>query len=292
MNRRVLFVDDEEKILESFVKSYNNDFKITITASPKEAIELIRNGNNYAVIVSDFRMNEMNGVEFLKEAKESSPKSLRILLTAYADLKLSLFAFNNDIIYRLIEKPCRKTELLKHLNDACAIFNASFKKKNIHEIISLIESGNYSKSKDNIDIVKLFDAINEQHTNIIIDKNLSLITEFTDCNNSTIFDLYLLCDSLLFTIILEYTIKESLIRAMYNSTVKINIKIDKKINIYITGEFENKKIDNPAWLSSHSINLILKELGGKIHEDAPWDMNDFSTKMIKIELPIDNYYHY
>lgn len=292
MNQRILFVDDEGKILDSFMKSYKNDFHITISPSPKDAIELLRADNSFAVIVSDYRMNEMNGIEFLKVAKQISPKSLRILLTAYADLKLALYAFNNEIVYRLIEKPCRKDELLKHLNDACAIFNGSVQEKNLHEIITLIESGNYTKSLDNVDIVKIFDAINEQHIPIILDKNLSLVTEFTDYNNSTIFDLFLLCDSLLFTIILEYITKEALLRAIYNSTIKIHIKTDKNINIHITGEFENKKMENSKWLSSHNISLILKELGGTIHEESPWDINDFSTKMIKIVLPVDNYYHY
>lgn len=292
MNRRILFVDDEEKILDSFMKTYQNDFEIVISSNPINALEILRGNNKFAVIVSDMRMKEMNGVDLLTAAKQISPNSIRILLTAYADLNLALFAFNNDIIYRLIEKPCKKTELLKHLNDACAVFNASFKDKDIHDIISLIENGNYTKSKDNIDIVKIFDSINERHLSIISDKKLSVITEFTDCNNSIIFDLFLLCDSLLFTIIFESAVKEAFFRSMYNSTVKFLIKIDKNINIHIIGKFENKKLDNSSWLSSYPISIILKELKGEIHEESPWDINDFSMKMIKIVLPIDNYYHY
>jgi CheY-like chemotaxis protein len=292
MNRRILFIDDEENILDSFKKSYQNDFDITITSSPKKAIEILHSDNKFAAIVSDMRMNEMNGVDLLTTAKQLSPNSIRILLTAYADLNLALFAFNNDIIYRLIEKPCKKTELLNHLNNACAVFNASFKDKDIHDIIALIENGNYTKSRDNIDIVKIFEAINERHINIIKDKNLSIDIEFTDCKNSVIFDLFLLCDSLLFTIILESVVKESFFRAMYSSIIKFHIKIDKNIYINILGEFENKKIENSSWLSSYPVNIILKELKGEVHEDSPWDINDFSMKMIRIVLPIDNYYHY
>ena len=73
MNQRILFVDDEGKILDSFMKSYKNDFHITISPSPKDAIELLRADNSFAVIVSDYRMNEMNGIEFLKVAKQISP---------------------------------------------------------------------------------------------------------------------------------------------------------------------------------------------------------------------------
>lgn len=302
MNRRILLVDDEEKMLDAFTKCYHNDFDVTVTPNPINAIDILHTDTKYAVIVSDMRMSEMNGIELLKAAKQLSPDSIRILLTGYADLKLALFAFNNDIIYRLIEKPCKKSDLLKHLNDACAIFNASIKDNDIDNIISLIESGNYNKTRDNIDLVKIFGTISERYSSAIIDKNISILTEFSDYNNSVTFDLFLLCDSLLFTIIFDSAIKETLHRALFNSTIKFHIKINKTINIQIIGQFENnciqnsniinvgeiKNSNNSSWLSSYSNKIILKELNGYVYEEKPLEFNDCSMKLINIVLPIDD----
>lgn len=300
MNRRILLVDDERRLLEAFAKCYKNEFDISIAINPCIALDILRYDKPYAVIVSDMRMKEMDGIEFLKKAKLITPESIRILMTGYADLQTALYAFNNDIIYRLLEKPCDKKFLLTNLNDACSIYNASIREKDISNIVSMIESKTYKKMRDNVDLIKIVETINTRHKEKIESKHLQISTEFKASGNDVIFDFFLLCDSVLFTIIIDTAFREAIENAKKHSRIKLNFMTGKVIHIRITGDFqksnleaefscggsvlENLKVSN--WLSSHSTRIILGELGGKVYEEAAYENLTCEMTSVNIELPV------
>lgn len=300
MNRRILLVDDERRIIEAFAKCYKNDFDISIATDTSIALDKLRYEKPYAVIVSDMRMHEMNGIEFLKNTKLITPESIRILMTGFADLKTAIYAFNNDIIYRLIEKPCNKNILLKNLNDACSIYNASIREKDISNIVSMIESRAYKKTRDNVDLIKIVETINARYKDKIESKHLHISTEFNAPENDVIFDFFLLCDPVLFTIIIDTVFREAIENAIKYSRIKLNFMIGKIIHIRVTGDFqkstlegeftfegsvlENLKVSN--WLSSHSMRIILGELGGKVYDEATYENLTGVMTSVNIELPV------
>ncbi len=116
---KILFVDDEPQILET-LKLVFRGWNIKTTTSAKEALKLLQS-ETFSVIVSDQRMPEMTGVEFLKEAKALSPKSVRILLTGYSELDNVIESINSGEVYRFITKPWDNDKLKETVETACKI---------------------------------------------------------------------------------------------------------------------------------------------------------------------------
>ena len=116
----ILIVDDEKDILESLRRMLRGIYEVDIAESPFDALKLLQN-RLYHVIVSDQRMPEMTGVEFLEKAKKLSPLSTRILLTGYTDIESVIDSINRGNIYRYISKPWEPEELkltLRQANEA------------------------------------------------------------------------------------------------------------------------------------------------------------------------------
>ena len=118
MKDRILFVDDEQDILDTFKRILMRDFSVHTATSGREALDLIKRSDPFPVIVSDMRMPEMNGTEFLAEVLKCSPDSVRILLTGFSDIHDTIAVVNRGQIFRFLSKPCHKEELVKNLNDA------------------------------------------------------------------------------------------------------------------------------------------------------------------------------
>lgn len=103
---KILFVDDEEDILNSFKRQFRKKADISIATSGQQALDLMDSEGEFAVIVSDMRMPNMDGAEFLEKAKIKSPNSIRILLTGQTDLTSAISAVNKGQIFRFLSKPC------------------------------------------------------------------------------------------------------------------------------------------------------------------------------------------
>ena len=111
MNDSVLFVDDEANVLNSLKRLFiDSDLKIMTALNAFEAMDILKN-NSVSVIVSDNRMPGMTGIELLQNAKKISPDSVRILITAYADMKSAIDAINEGEVYKFITKPWNDHDL-------------------------------------------------------------------------------------------------------------------------------------------------------------------------------------
>lgn len=117
---KVLFVDDEERILNSLRALFRMDYEVTVTTDGYHALELLKR-NQYHLLVSDQRMPLMQGVELLRQAKEHSPHTVRILLTGFADLAAIVGSVNEGEVYRYICKPWDSEELREIIASAVNI---------------------------------------------------------------------------------------------------------------------------------------------------------------------------
>lgn len=106
MTEKILFVDDEPAILHSMQRQLHKRFNIRIATSGDEALRILKEDGPFAVIVSDMRMPNMDGVRLLKTAKNLYPDTVRILLTGYADQQTAIEAVNNGQVFRFLVKPC------------------------------------------------------------------------------------------------------------------------------------------------------------------------------------------
>ena len=102
---KILFVDDDVNLLQAVKRRYRKKFNIVTASSAKEGLEMLAS-NQFAVVVSDLQMPEMNGIEFLAKVREEYPDVTRVMLTGNADLKAAIDAVNNGHIFRFCTKPC------------------------------------------------------------------------------------------------------------------------------------------------------------------------------------------
>jgi len=108
---KLLFVDDEVNILRSLKRLFiDEEHEIYTAANGLDALKLM-DKHEFSLILSDYRMPELNGVEFLKLAKEKSPETIRIILTGFADVDVAISAINEGEVYKFIEKPWEGEQL-------------------------------------------------------------------------------------------------------------------------------------------------------------------------------------
>ncbi len=105
-NNKVLFVDDESNVLDALKRQHRKKFKITTALSGAEALKVIQEKGPFAVLVSDMRMPEMDGVQLLAKVKEIAPDTVRMMLTGNADQETAIKAVNEGSIFRFFNKPC------------------------------------------------------------------------------------------------------------------------------------------------------------------------------------------
>jgi response regulator RpfG family c-di-GMP phosphodiesterase len=117
---RVLCVDDEPNILRALSWLLKKEFEVITSTSGHEALDLVRK-DDFDVIISDQRMPEMSGVDFLRETRSIAPRATRILLTGYSDQEAVLRSVNESEIFRYITKPWDITELPKVISQAAEI---------------------------------------------------------------------------------------------------------------------------------------------------------------------------
>lgn len=121
----LLLIDDEERIVRSLRMLFFSGYNVRTTTDPQEAIRILREEKVH-VIVSDQRMPLMQGSELLGIARETSPATMRILLTGYSDLDASIASVNEGEVFRYLLKPWDAMEVKKVVAEAAAIAEASF----------------------------------------------------------------------------------------------------------------------------------------------------------------------
>lgn len=118
MADRILFVDDDPLILAGWERSLRGQFDIETALGPKPALEKIAARGPFAVVISDMRMPDMDGLELLRQIHLASPDSIRLILTGNADLRTAIEAVNQGDIFRFLEKPCPNEALARVLTAA------------------------------------------------------------------------------------------------------------------------------------------------------------------------------
>lgn len=118
---RILFVDDEPAILDGLRRALHNTAspvrELQFAGSPAEALRKFQE-KNYHVVVSDMHMPGMTGAELLRRIAALAPDCIRIMLTGQADLETAMAAVNQGHVFRLLCKPCGRSELFSVLDQA------------------------------------------------------------------------------------------------------------------------------------------------------------------------------
>jgi signal transduction histidine kinase len=113
----LLVVDDEPDLVQSVQDLLRFDFRVLGATRATEGLELLKR-EQIDIVMTDQRMPEMTGVEFLKILRENYPDTTRLLFTAYADIDAVTDAINEGNVYRYISKPWEPHELRQVLRQA------------------------------------------------------------------------------------------------------------------------------------------------------------------------------
>lgn len=112
---RVLVVDDEQNVLDAMQRRLRNQFDLAVCADPAAGLDILQADGPFAVVVSDLQMPGMDGVEFLRRARQLAPDTVRVLLTGHADLGAALSAVNEGHVFRFLTKPVDSAVLAANL---------------------------------------------------------------------------------------------------------------------------------------------------------------------------------
>lgn len=131
MTQKILLVDDEINLLESLALTLRK-FDVDTESDPLRALEKIKTGD-YAVVVSDMRMPQMDGVELLRAASFEAPTTMRLMLTGHGDLKIAMKAINTSGVFKFMIKPVEAKELRQAITEALAEHERQTKDANLRK---------------------------------------------------------------------------------------------------------------------------------------------------------------
>ncbi|HEC99531.1 MAG TPA: response regulator [Proteobacteria bacterium] len=132
--RTILMVDDEENILSSLQRLLRREnYNVITNASPEKALEILKH-EPVSLIISDQRMPEMDGTEFLEKARQIQPEAIRIILTGYADISAAMAAINQGQVYRFITKPWNDLDLKANIKQAIDFYHLRKENQRLFEL--------------------------------------------------------------------------------------------------------------------------------------------------------------
>ncbi|MBD3318222.1 MAG: response regulator [Chitinivibrionales bacterium] len=152
MEKAILFVDDEANVLTAVERVFLDEpYEILTAAGAKEGVKLLHE-HQVSVIVSDMRMPEINGVEFLRRAARINPDSTRIVLSGFAELDDIKDAVNEGGIWRFITKPWNDYELRVTVRNAVDLYERTVERK---RLLGELKDKNVELTKLNTDLERI-----------------------------------------------------------------------------------------------------------------------------------------
>ncbi len=149
---KILVVDDEQNVLNSLKRLFlDDDYTIFTADSAEDGLKILLKEHIH-IVISDYRMPGMNGVEFLKKVRTISPETVRIVLSGYADTASIVSAINEGQIYKFIPKPWNNDQLKVTISNAVEryfLFKANL------ELTAQLQEKNNELMKLNLELEKL-----------------------------------------------------------------------------------------------------------------------------------------
>lgn len=197
MALKILLVDDEIFILKSLKRVLvRYGYEVFTASSGFKALEILKT-NKVEIIITDFRMPEMDGADLLRHVKRDWPDCVSMVLSGYADFQSVVALLNEGLVFRFLEKPWRDSELLQNIKEA----ELKYQKRRAKAIRDQLLIGSTSAllEIDHQGTIKRFNApmaeiipdicfyTNKHLTYLNQDKNKPLTQSFVDKHSSTLF---------------------------------------------------------------------------------------------------------
>ena len=132
----ILYLDDEENNLTSFKATFRIRYHVITALSGDEALKILET-KPVELIITDQRMPNMTGIEFLEKVLEKYPDPMRLLLTGYADMTAVIDSVNKGKIFHYLTKPWNEEEVEKTLKRALDAYDEKMKIKEMNEKLAV-----------------------------------------------------------------------------------------------------------------------------------------------------------
>lgn len=149
-NETLLIVDDQHEILNTLRRMFQKDYRVLTASDGREGLDQLKK-EQVAVILSDQRMPNMDGVTFLRESMKIQPGAIRLLITGYADIDATIEAVNQAKIFQYISKPFEPEDLRQVVNNAMEHYRLARRNEALQE--QLIEA-NKKLSDEKVELQK------------------------------------------------------------------------------------------------------------------------------------------
>lgn len=172
----ILLVDDEEDNLALLYRTLRGTYNLERKTSPLKALEILRE-KPFELVISDHKMPEMDGVEFLKHVQVEHPQVMRILLTAYSDANILIDAINYAKIYRYVKKPFNPEELQLIVSSALEYYQLKYDNDKLIQDLKELFSGTIKAIMEALDAKDSYTSGRSRritYYSIIIAKQLGL----------------------------------------------------------------------------------------------------------------------
>ena len=128
---KILYVDDEVGNLNYFKSAFRREYNVITAESGDDALSILKEDNDFPIILTDQRMPKMSGVTFLMQSINLVPEAIRILVTGYSDMETVINAINHGHIYYFINKPWSYDEMSIIIQRALDTYNLRVKNKEL-----------------------------------------------------------------------------------------------------------------------------------------------------------------
>jgi response regulator RpfG family c-di-GMP phosphodiesterase len=139
---KILYVDDEQNNLQAFKATFRRDYEIFLAMSADEGRKILKSEDVH-IIITDQRMPEETGVDFLSSIIPINPDPIRILLTGYTDIQAVIDAINKGQIYHYLTKPWEEEYMRNVIQNAYEVYQLRLENRqltsDLHDINSQLE---------------------------------------------------------------------------------------------------------------------------------------------------------
>jgi CheY-like chemotaxis protein len=160
MTARVLFVDDEEPLLTGIERRFGGEFELRTALSGAAALDAMASDGPFAVVMTDMRMPQMDGLEFIRQARRQWPDATYMMLTGNQDLQTAVNAVNDGQVFRFLNKPCPAEDLRRALHDGLRQYQLVHGEKELlsktfagavgvlTDVLSILRPGQFTSGQD------------------------------------------------------------------------------------------------------------------------------------------------